>query len=1006
MCLWRYQIEYEKLFSAWGSLFRKRFPHAQIQKDFSGRYDLSSSSIFALTLFLQGGFTLKLWLTIIFTGLLLSCQQTPTGNRVPTNLPSGVKYIESVAPKENEIVIPYQKYQLSNGLTVIIHEDQSDPLVHVDVTYHVGSAREELGKSGFAHFFEHMMFQGSEHVADEQHFKIISEAGGSMNGTTNTDRTNYFQTVPVNQLEKVLWLESDRMGFLLDAVTQKKFEVQRETVKNERGQRIDNVPYGRLSEVTAAALYPNGHPYSWPVIGFIDDLNRVNVNDLKAFFLRWYGPNNATLTVGGAVKAEEVLKLVKKYFGEIPRGPSVEDAKKVPVKLPKTRYVSMEDNIELPLVSINFPTVHAYHKDEAPLDVLIEIIAQGKTSILHKKMIETQKAVQVSGAHMCGELSCSFNLFALPNPRKSLSLADAEKDLRTALKDFEKRGVTDDDLIKIKSKIEANFIFGLQSVAGKVSRLAAYETFTNDPNYIQTILKRYRSVTKADVERVYNQYIKGKGSVVVSVVPKGQKNLVARADNYTPPKRKITQKSTTTASDLKLRVTPKSFDRSKIPGAKANPLVALPDLWEGKLDNGIELLGAKTTETPTTSLLIELPGGHYHTSVNKAGIASLTAALLNESTSKRSTAELSLALQKLGSSISISSDDIDTSIYISSLSKNLDATLDILMEKILAPGFKSNEFARLRNQTIQGIKAGFKSPGQLARRGWAKLMYGEHVAGVSNSGTLESVEKLTVADARKFYADFFKPAGGKLTIVSSLDKNDVLASLARLNQWKGKSKAKDVKLSRPIYKSDTVYIINKDKAAQAVIRVGKRSLSRDFTGDFFKAQLMNFTLGGAFNSRLNLNLREDKGYTYGARSAFLGDRIDGLFMAWADVRADVADKAFTEFKNEITRYNKQGMTAEEFGFMQKSYSQSDALKYETPSKKLSFLINIINYDLSHKFTKQQLNIIKRISRENLNKRAGTLLNFDSMAKLVVGDINTLGPKFKKLGYKVEELKVD
>src|SRR5882672_8157563 len=231
------------------------------------------------------------------------------------------KLVEKVTRQGTEIVIPYEKYVLPNGLTLIVHEDHSDPVVHVDVTYHVGSAREEIGKSGFAHFYEHMMFQGSDHVADEEHFKIVTAAGGTLNGSTNRDRTNYFETVPSNQLEKMLWLEADRMGFLLDAVTQKKFEVQRATVKNERGQRVDNVPYGLASEVAARNLYPYGHPYSWLTIGYVEDLNRVDVNDLKNFFLRWYGPNNATLTVAGDVKTADVIKMAEKYFGPIPRGP-------------------------------------------------------------------------------------------------------------------------------------------------------------------------------------------------------------------------------------------------------------------------------------------------------------------------------------------------------------------------------------------------------------------------------------------------------------------------------------------------------------------------------------------------------------------------------------------------------------------------------------------------------------------------------------------------------------
>ncbi|RZL97561.1 MAG: insulinase family protein, partial [Pedobacter sp.] len=332
-----------------------------------------------------------------------------------------------------------------NGLTLVIHEDHSDPVVHVDVTYHVGSAREEIGKSGFAHFFEHMMFQGSDNVADEQHFKIVTAAGGTLNGSTNLDRTNYFETVPANQLEKMIWLEADRMGFLLDAVTQRKFEVQRETVKNERGQRIDNVPYGLSSELMAQTMYPYGHPYSWLTIGYIEDLNRVNVDDLKNFFLRWYGPNNATLTVGGDVTPAEAVALVTKYFGSIPSGPKVSNMAPMVPALDKHRFASYTDNYaRLPLMVRSYPTVPNYSPDMPALACLAQILGQGNNSVLYQQLTKKQLALQASCFSGLNELSGSFTFNIIPYPGKTL--ANMFYLLDNALDSFETRGITDDDI--------------------------------------------------------------------------------------------------------------------------------------------------------------------------------------------------------------------------------------------------------------------------------------------------------------------------------------------------------------------------------------------------------------------------------------------------------------------------------------------------------------------------------------------------------------------------------
>ena len=563
------------------------------------------------------------------------------------------KLVEKVTRQGDEIVIPYEKYVLPNGLTLIIHEDHSDPVAHVDVTYHVGSAREEIGKSGFAHFFEHMMFQGSDNVADEQHFKIVTEAGGTLNGTTNTDRTNYFETAPSNQLEKMLWLEADRMGFLLDAVTQKKFENQRETVKNERGERVDNVPYGLLFEEISKNLYPYGHPYSWLTIGYIEDLNRVNVDDLKNFFLRWYGPNNATVTVGGDVTSEEAIKLVEKYFGPIPAGPKVANMPPMVPTLDKHRFTSYTDNYaRLPMMIRVYPTVPNYHPDMPALACLAQVLGQGNNSILYQQLTKKQLALQANGFSLPMELSGFFAFQVIPFPGKSLSNMFHLVD--NALDSFEARGVTDDDVAKFKGGYESQLINGLQSVAGKVSQLAAFQTFTGNPNMIGKMLSMYQAVTKEDVMRVYNKYINHKHPVVVSVLPKSQDKMIVGENNF-----KINNTNYTAPEygyeGLKYVKAKDEFDRNKMPPNGPNPVVKVPAFWKKDWPNGVKIIGAQNTELPTVTLSVKIPGGHLLNAndLSKAGLASFFTDMMNDDTKNYTAEQMSKELQKLGSSVNV-----------------------------------------------------------------------------------------------------------------------------------------------------------------------------------------------------------------------------------------------------------------------------------------------------------------------------------------------------------------
>jgi len=921
--------------------------------------------------------------------------QTDSDQAKSIDLPQGFKKIVSVAKKGDEIVIPFTKYQLDNGLTVILHPDNSDPLVHVDITYHVGSGREEPGKSGFAHFFEHMMFQGSENVADEQHFGLITESGGTLNGSTNTDRTNYYETVPSNQLERMLWLEADRMGFFLDAVTTEKFENQRETVKNERGQNYDNRPYGLLRERVGEALYPEGHPYSWSTIGYIEDLNRANLTDLKKFFLRWYGPNNATLTIGGDMDEAQTLAWVKKYFGGIPRGPEVMKPEYHKVTLEQDRYISMEDNVSLPLIYMSFPTVHGNHPDEAPLDVLMSILGSGKTSLLYKNMVKNGKAVQASANHGCGELSCQFTLLALPTPGNSLS--QLETIIRASLDEFETRGgATDDDIARVKAGIVSGMVYGLESVSGKVSQLAAYETYRSNPDGISDDIARYENVSKDDVMRVYKAYIKDKHAVVMSIVPKGQASSIVKADTWQRYERNIPEN--TGDSQLALRPGQSDFDRTVIPSPGKNPSITVPDIYRVQIKNGVKVLGAVNEEVPTTTIQLRIPAGQTRESINQLGLASLTAAMLEENTLKSSAEELSNELQKLGSSVSFAARDKFTTLSIRTLSKNIEPTLAIAMERLTLPKFDVADFERLQKQQIEGLKNAKKNASPMATEIFSKLVFGfDNSFAHSNNGTIATVEKLTIEDVKAFYHGNYGPANAEVIVVSDVDNVGITEHLKVLNIWKGQSSKMPAIKAFPELAAGTLYFIDKPDAAQSEIRIGKRAMNYDATGEYFKADLMNYNLGGAFNSRINLNLREDKGYTYGARSFFNGNDLRGIYRAQAGVRADTTADSILQFRNEINAFRENGLTDEELTFMKSAIGQRDARAYETPSQKLGFLSEIMTYSLDNTFVDEQNTILANIGKAELNLLAAKHLKLDEMITVVVGDkakiMDSLKPMF-------------
>jgi zinc protease len=926
----------------------------------------------------------------------------------PAALPAGITLIDEFKGDDSGITIPYAKYRLANGLTVILHEDHSDPLVHVDVTYHVGSNREEVGRSGFAHFFEHMMFQGSANVADEEHFKLVSNAGGTLNGSTNSDRTNYYETLPVNQLEIALWLEADRMGFLLEAVTQEKFEIQRETVKNERGQNYDNQPYGLAFETLSKSLYEMDHPYYWPTIGFMEDLDRADVSDLKRFFLRWYGPNNAALTIGGDIEPMATLELINKYFGSIPAGPDVENLPKQPGQLHTDRYVTLEDDmVHLPAIALIIPTVYGSHADEAPLDAAAKIMGQGQASLLYQRLVQTGRAVQANVSHRCRELACEMMFIVIQNPSSGETLAEMEVAIRETMDEFANREVSADDLQKFKAQYESGRVFGLQSVSGKVSTLAAFQTYTGSPAGIGDDIERYLNVEVDDVNRVFKQYIAGKPSVILSIVPKGALELAAAAQDFDAPERDIPDSFGDKDAALELRPVADNFDRSQQPLPSSNPAVELPAIWDTSLANNVRVLAVPNSETPTVTIRASFAMGQRDEPAGKAGLTALTTALMREATLDHSAAEFAEELERIGASVSVSSGQYQTTVTVNTLTKHLDKAMSLMMERALRPALTEDDFNRIKSQTIEGLMASRKTPQGLAGRARQSVLYGPtHPLSYPGAGLPSTVESITLEDVKAYYAAHFPAHLTGITVSASLPPAEIITALGGFAELEVTEAYRAPIEDLPEIKGRTLYLVNQDGAAQSSMSTVQPSIKYDALGDYYKAGLANFNLGGTFNSRINLNLREDKGYTYGARSGFSGGQEFGSFSVSAEVNKEATAASVTEVLNELESFAAEGMTEEEYDYMRSAVGQRDALQYETPGRKLGLLGNIMRYDLPLNYRTQQANILKETDREVLNALANQLIQPENMAIVIVGDEATIREELEGLGMPIKNLDED
>ncbi len=914
----------------------------------------------------------------------------------------GTLLFVSCSKQSPEFKIDYTKYTLDNGLTVVLQPDTSDPIVSVAILFHVGSNRETKGRTGFAHLFEHMMFQESEHVGQDQFFKIVQEAGGTLNGGTWEDGTVYFEVVPKNALERMLWLESDRMGFLLPTVTQDAFVNQQAVVQNEKRQSYDNRPYGQTRYVIDKLLYPENHPYNWQTIGEMDDLRNATLKDVHDFHKKWYGPNNATLVIAGDFDEAKVKEWVKKYFGEIKSSEKVEDLKPMPVELKETKRAYYEDNFaESPELNMVFPTVEQFNKDAYALDFLSDLLAGSKKSPLYKIIVEEKKlAPSVSAFQNSGEIAGSFNIRVRTFP--DIKLSDVEEAIKEAFAKFEKDGFTEQDIERIKTKTETAFFNGISSVFMKSYQLAIYNEFAGSPGFITQDLENTLSVTKDDVLRVYNKYIKDKPYVLTSFVPKGRTDLVADNSEFFPVKEeKLEEQSKVSTTEdneeFKIEEITSSFDRNAEPPLGPDPLLNVPTVWSEELANGIKIYGIEQSELPLVQFSITIKGGMLMDDINKVGVANLITDEMMQGTKNKTPIELEEAIDDLGATINMYTTKQSIVIQASCLSTKFEDTYKLVEEILFEPRWDEKEFERVKNETIETIKRRKADPNSVASNVFNKLVYGEdNILAYNTYGTEESVESITLDDLKNFYERTFAPELSFVTVAGDVGKDEAVSVFKSLEKkWEKKNiQLPEVKVPEmPDHPS--IYFIDFPDAKQSAIRIG--TLGMKFTDpDYYRANVMNYKLGGSFNGRVNMILREEKGYTYGARTSFSGYLFPGTFVASSSVRSNTTFESAKIFFDEMKKY-REGIPEEDLEFTKNALIKSNARRFETLGALLGMLNNIAMYNLPFDYVKKQEEIIRNMTLDEHKAIAQKYIQPDKMICVIAGDAKTQMKKLKDLG---------
>lgn len=880
-------------------------------------------------------------------------------------------FIAMSSAAASDIDIRYTEYTLDNGLRLVVHEDRKAPIVAVNIWYHVGSRNEEPGKTGFAHLFEHLMFNGSENYNDE-FFKPFERVGATnMNGTTWFDRTNYFQNVPKTALDMALWMESDRMGHLLGAVTQDRLDEQRGVVQNEKRQG-DNQPYGKTEYHILEGVFPPGHPYSWSTIGSMDDLNAASLEDVHEWFKTYYGPNNAVIVIAGDVTANEVYEKVQTYFGDIPPGPPIAKTESWSVKLQQDRREVMQDRVPQSRIYKAWGAPNFREEDADLLQLADAVLTSGKTSRLYNRLVYTdQIATSVSSSQFAGDIAGFYQIIATAQPGGDL--AAVERALNEELERFLREGPTRDELDRAKTRLTSGVVRGLEQVGGfggKSDILARNAVYAGNPGFYKTSLERLEKATPDKVREAAKRWL-GAGAYHLEVRPFPE--LTAAGEGA---------------------------DRSQLPETTTFPEVSFTDFERDFLSNGMELIVAERNAVPVVNFSLRFDAGFASDQFGEPGTSSLAMSMLDEGTKKRSALEISDEAAKLGARIGAGS-GIDSSVVsLNALKANLDESLDLYSDIVLNPVFPNKELERLRKQRLAGIQQEKTQPVGMALRLFPKLLYGEDHAyslPLTGSGTETSVARITRDSLVDYHRTWFRPNNATMIVVGATTMAEIKPKLERLfRAWEAADVPTKNIADVELRDRESVYIIDRPGAQQTVL-LAANIASRRGSGNEIAIESMNEIIGGSFTSRVNMNLREDKSWAYGAFTMILSTKAQRPFIAYAPVQTDKTMESMAELKRELVEFlGDNPATQEELEKVKDNNTLSLPGRWETASAVLQDIGKIVTYDLPDDYWDTYADKVRGLSLKQVNDAAEDIINPENLVWVVVGDREQIESRIREL----------